>query len=319
MSGLRLLFIAQWVALLSGLAGWHGARAAAYDADLGMIVVSPNGPQDGAPFGPGTAGTATAGIQEALNQAEAENRSVCIRRGTYELQATVTVGPMQGRHLEAGHALLRYTPANVGPVVVVDSQLDAKLDLPTLEAPSLVDEGCLLQFRPVHAIDGAIRIENCDVRVGQVSGRQSGDGQRLCTGIQLDSALGEIVANRFSFSGISGARVGIHLQGAQSLRQNLLECFHLRNNHTGILVESGSFNRMQLNSAAPALEPSIGLLATGGSDNLFQLATTAGGHQPNGDFKLMQSVARSRVIMPQLWNGYIILGTQNKLQIQDAY
>src|SRR5688572_4795229 len=85
----------------------------------GYYVASPNGPQDGGDFGPGTPGTKTSGLQEAFDACKRDKRDLYIvgggaaaafqnPGGVYALNVTLRIPWMQDFRCDGGEAVLQY-------------------------------------------------------------------------------------------------------------------------------------------------------------------------------------------------------------------
>ncbi len=117
-----------------------------------FVFVTLQGPDDGGDFGPGTPGTKTGGIQEAIDHAHAICRDVYIWGGRgglhegkglpdniYRLEETLRIPWSQDFRLDGGNYLLHYT-GDSGPAVHIDSQMNCryKFGLITSNAPGPV-------------------------------------------------------------------------------------------------------------------------------------------------------------------------------------
>ena len=110
----------------------------------GVILVTPDGPEDGGDFGPKTPGTKTAGIQEALNYAKALHikagapahriNNLTIAQGDYLTYETIKI-PFLGERfiLNAEDSWIRYT-GETGDAIVIDSQMNCRFRFGYLSA-----------------------------------------------------------------------------------------------------------------------------------------------------------------------------------------
>lgn len=190
--------------------------------EMNYVVVSPQGPQDGGDYGPGTPGTKTSGIQEALDFAKAHRKDVYIAGGTmpkafangvvYNISETLRIPWFQDFRLDGGEYVLNAT-MKTGDVVVIDSQMSCRMKFGLIVSPS---DGAVVRFRPQtkgpdnFAVITASTFEfNALVGAGSVfpDGRRAPKG----VGLYLDASDGPILNNTIYATEIIACEKGLYM------------------------------------------------------------------------------------------------------------
>ena len=124
--------------------------------NLGYVVVSPEGPDDGGNYGPQTPGTTTAGMQEAFDFAAANSKEVYIIGGgvgssgspvIYNLSTTLTIPWGQDWHCDGGNYVMNFTQTS-GDCLVIDSQMSCFFRFGIIKAENL-QSGSIVKINPV--------------------------------------------------------------------------------------------------------------------------------------------------------------------------
>ena len=181
--------------------------------------VTPDGPADGGDFGPRTAGTRTAGIQEALDEAHRSCRELHIAGGrgglhdgeglpgnVYVVEETIHVPWSQDFTLTGGNYVLSYTGAT-GSAVVIDSQMNCRyhFGLVTSRSPDPV-----VLLRPERAGPDDFVVITASVFDFACAVSAHPEGTSLC----LDSTHGPIVNSRLFAEETNSQGTGLHLTDA---------------------------------------------------------------------------------------------------------
>ncbi|MBI1783764.1 hypothetical protein HYR69_01350 [Candidatus Sumerlaeota bacterium] len=248
---------------------------------MGYVVVSPTGPSDGADFGPGTPGTKTSGIQEALDFAKAHKRDVYLAGGAmpkafeggavYSLQETLRVPWMQDFKLDGGEAVIDYGPKH-GDAIVFDSLMSCRIKLGIVVCHS---DGVAIRLQPkMKGPDNFSVITTSVFEINAIVGSGSvfpGEGVKGgATGLLFDASAGSINDNRFEITEIVACDKGLHLRdGTNNFLQ--LPLVHLCNTHLEIgRAEGGAaaFNRVSATIDSQGIEGSVGALIFGRNNKL---------------------------------------------------
>lgn len=188
------------------------------------VLVTPGGPDDGGDFGPGTRGTRTSGIQEALNHAKASKMDVYVSGGgltkafgggvSYVLEETLRIPWNQNWRLDGGEYWLFYRPED-GDAVVIDSQMNCRIKMGLIVnalSPGAVVRMCPSSKGPdgMRCIVASTFEFNGMVGAGDVWGKPGAKQQS--TGLMMDCTKGGgISGNRISLGEINACDLGIHL------------------------------------------------------------------------------------------------------------
>lgn len=212
---------------------------------MGYVVVSPNGPKDGADFGPGTSGTKTDGIQEALDYAKKNAKDVYIAGGgltatfkagaKYELKETLRIPWMQNFKLDGGEAFITYTPKS-GDAIVIDSQMSCTYKFGVVCGSM---DGAVVRFKPETKGPDNFSCITCstftfNALVGGGGAWPGKDVKGLGYGLVLDTSAGSITANRIFPLEIVGCDIGLYLK--EGAANNWIECPFLHLCNTGIQI-----------------------------------------------------------------------------------
>ncbi len=250
----------------------------------GYIVVTPGGPQDGGDYGPGTAGTKTSGIQEALNAAKEQRRDVYIAGGAmpkafangavYFIQETLRVPWFQDFRLDGGEYVIQYTPAT-GDAVVFDSLMSCRIKLGLVVAQT---DGAVIRFKPetkgpdnFSVITASVFEFNAAVGGGRVFPEAGNRGRGI--GLWLDGTGGPILNNRITLVEPIACDKAVCATG-QVLNNAMQFTFtHLSNTALDLGSEPGSNfqrNRVSASMDSQGIAGAVGAII-GGENNLFDL------------------------------------------------
>ena len=273
-----------WLALLCLCAPGVRAQDAAARRGQGFIVVTPAGPQDGGDYGPGTPGTKTSGIQEALNAAKEQRRDVYIAGGpmpkpfangaVYFIQETLRVPWFQDFRLDGGEYVIQYTPST-GDAVVFDSLMSCRVKLGLVVAQT---DGAVIHFKPetkgpdnFAVITASVFEFNAAVGGGKVFPEEGNRG--VGTGLWLDGTAGPILNNRISLVEPIACDKAVRATG-QVLNNAMQFTFnHLSNTALDLGTEPGSNfqrNRVSASIDSQGIKNAVGAII-GGENNLFDL------------------------------------------------
>jgi hypothetical protein len=255
----------------------------------GHIVVTPGGPADGGDFGPGTAGTKTSGIQEALNAAKEQRRDVYIAGGAmpkpfangavYFIQETLRVPWFQDFRLDGGEYVIQYTPTT-GDAVVFDSLMSCHIKLGLIVAQT---DGAVIHFKPetkgpdnFSVITASVFEFNAAVGGGKVFPELGNRGRGI--GLWLDGASGPILNNRIALVEPIACDKAVYATG-QCLNNHMQFIFtHLSNTALDLGSEPGSTfqrNRISASLDSQGIAGAVGAVI-GGENNLFDLDFSPG-------------------------------------------
>lgn len=295
---------------------------------LGYVVVSPNAPEDGGDFGPGSPGTKTAGLQEAINHAREIQRDVYIVGGgakeafknpvVYTMTETLRIPWMQDFKLDGGNAVIQYNGA--GDAVVFDSQMSCWYKFGLIVSAA---HGPVVRLAPqTKGPDNFAVITACKfefvaiVGAGNVFPGEGATGRG--TGLWFDAAQGPIDANEFHLTELIACETGIRMDEGST--NNWVRCpfLHLCNTHlvigqpgstrarlnrieafvdgagipgnTGVVVH-GQHNQLTLSYGATADKRNL-VLAPGATQNLVTLLNL-----PNG--MTDESGGKNRISAPE--------------------
>jgi len=280
--------------------------------NLGFVVVSPDGPEDGGDFGPKTPNTQTSGIQEAFNFAKMNGKEVYIVGGgvndtasvdpvVYDISTTLNIPWGQSWRCDGGEYIMNFTITN-GDCLVIDSQKNSQLKFGAIVAKSL-ESGSIVKIAPMtNGPDSTKICGSSKIKINSIvgGGSMSGDvyaGKGI--GLHLGATDGAIVANEIFINQISGCEQGILLDnvGGADMTQNKIDCLLVSSCDTLLQVEMGSYNKI---NAGLQPDPSgagvVGANLVGGESNTYTLAwLEIGGFDP-GDALKFGSGARDNLI-----------------------
>lgn len=295
---------------------------------LGFVVVSPNAPEDGGDFGPNTASTKTAGLQEAINHAREIQRDVYIVGGgakeafknpvVYTMTETLRIPWMQDFRLDSGNAVIQYN--GQGEAIVFDSQMSCSYRFGLVVSAA---HGPVVRLAPqTKGPDNFSVITACKfefvaiVGAGSVFSGEGATGRG--TGLWFDAAQGPIDGNEFHLTELIACETGIRMDEGST--NNWIRCpfLHLCNTHlvigqpgstrarlnrieafidgagipgnSGVLVH-GQHNQLNLSFGSTADKRNL-VLAPGATQNLMSLLNL-----PNG--LTDESGGKNRISAPE--------------------
>ena len=294
------------------------APPAATPKSTNQIVVSPKGPGDGGDFGPGTPGTKTSGLREALMAAKEQGRDVYLAGGSwtagktepvvYHLHETLHVPWMQNFRLDSGHCVLNYTP-KTGDAVVIDSQMSCAYRFGLIVSHS---DGAVVRLKPATEGPDKFKVITSTEFVfnalvggggawpgGEPYNNELDHNRRwIGTGLLLDGAEGSIDANKILVVETVGCGVGLDLQG-KTTRNTIEEVnIHLSDLHLRIGSESDSRpsdNRIEAFLDCQGIESASGARVFG-SRNMLTLSTRPFPKHPD---LILEPPARDNLILFQ--------------------
>ena len=198
-----------------------------------FVSVTLEGPDDGGDFGRNTPGTATGGIQEAIDYAHANLRDVYIWGGrggvhegvgtsgnVYHLEETVRVPWSQDFRLDGGNYVMAYRP-ETGHAIHFDSQMNCRYKFGLVTSASADPT---VAIRPETAgpddftvVTASVFDFSCVVC-----------NHPEATGLLLDSSKGQIINSTFFAEETNTRGTGVHLSDGDG------KGFNLSNNHMTI-------------------------------------------------------------------------------------
>ena len=254
--------------------------------NLGFVVVSPYGPEDGGDFGRKTPNTQTSGLQEAINFALANKKDVFIigggvkewiprgdgkfmgwgGDGGYGMSTTLYVPPAENFRIISG---IGGTFRTNEEVIVFDSQKNCEFYLPAMMGGS--GKKSIVKINPQNPLpDGTTGFTHSII---STLGTWYGG-----IGLLLDGSTGPIAFNKFHITEANGCTTSLLLEQGD-IRSNE---FELVFNHAGnysIVVKTGSYNLIKslVDVSGRRLDlPPIGVNILGGSQNIFYLTINNG-------------------------------------------
>ena len=261
----------------------------AYIGDLhnmGYVVITHGGGPggDGGDFGSATPGTATQGIQEAIDYGVANEKDVYIL-GTmiYFASQPIYFPPAKNwRFMGPGYGI-NFT-YGTGDFVVFDSLINCEIELGLLiaQGPGIENGNSLAMLRPQNPVDGEIVVRNSKILInapvggGNVfGGGYDGKG----TGLTLDPIYGPIEHNTFLMLEVNACNTGLELLGGSyPIRNNSFVCpfNHITNNP--VVVYSGMKNKFNmLIDTGGVVTPGIGCNIAAAEHNVFRIFPPGGG------------------------------------------
>lgn len=190
---------------------------------MGYVVVTPGGPEDGGDFGPGTPGTKTSGIQEAIDYAKAHYKNVFIAgvqgdrsAPVYNTSETIQVPPMQGFRIDSGECVINYTQPT-GDAIRIDSAMDCWYRFGLVVSRSA---DAVVRLKPEHPvpIDGFVVLTDSVFEFSSVVGAGTFNLQTLKItgapgggGIVLDASAGPILWNKVFATAVLLCDKGVYL------------------------------------------------------------------------------------------------------------
>ena len=284
--------------------------------NLGYVVITPNGPFDGGDFGPGSSGTQTAGIQEAINFAHQNGKDVYYVGGgvkvathpdigpgigpiVYSISGAITFPAAENFKFIGGECVFNYNLTS-GTFVTIDSQKNSEIIFPLLVAPT-IQSGSLLKIQPQSVRpDGQVGVSHSIIQVNAPvgSGTVFPDPNFLIEGhgfaVHLDAANGPIEDNIIQVREPIASEIGLFLEQGDIRNNQITTRFnHLCNNL--VVVHSGMFNRIDALVNSDQLGGDrIGVNINGGEQNIYHITFT-GGTDP-GSALIFGPEARDNVV-----------------------
>ena len=216
--------------------------------NLGYVLVSPNGPDDGGDFGPNTPGTTTSGIQEALIYAQANSRDVYIVGGgtagdlstqiSYDLDSTLYVPVGRNWRIDGGDYRLVYTSTS-GSALFIDSQTNSFLKFGLVIGGQSSDQP-IVNVQPITApVSGSIGCSGNTFEFAGILGNGGVDGTDGI-GLLLDGSASSagVCNNSFYIGMIQWCDTAIYLKDNCNL--NMFESPFIHLSQTGIQIGSAS-------------------------------------------------------------------------------
>lgn len=253
--------------------------------NLGYVVVSPGGPDDGGDFGPNTPDTQTSGIQEAFDYAKANVKEVYIIGGSvdetgspvvYDIDMTLTIPWGQDWHCDGGNYVLNFTQSS-GDCLVIDSQMNCQFRFGVISATNL-ESGSVVAIRPTTiGPDNFIVIISSIINItGIIGGGNASSGKGI--GLYVDSSIGPVISSHISVGEIVGCETGILIQEGL---HDTINCPNVRQCNTHLMVNgSPSYNKITLSMDPNNLGGTVvGANLLGGIENIYNL-TWQGGYDP---------------------------------------
>ena len=253
--------------------------------NLGYIVVSPNGPNDGADYGPFTPGTQTSGIQEALDDAKNNIKEVYIMGGpdngtsgpvVYDIHTTLTVPWGQDWHIDGGNYILNFTQTS-GNCLVIDSQMSCRMRFGSVRAPNLTS-GSVVQIRPTTVgPDNFNVIEVSLFEFVTIQGGGNPDGGAPGKGIGLHlladtTPNGNISDSIISVQEITACETGLKIEGNRGVVNNQISCQLIHNCNTAILDQHSALGDITAAVAIDGVTGSVtGVNLNGSAESVYHL------------------------------------------------
>ena len=235
-------------------------------ANLGAIIISPNGPVDGGDYGPQTPGTRTAGFQEAFDYAKRiQSKDIFIVGGPnviYNLSTTLTIPWFKNINVDGGNYTMIFSQTS-GDGMVIDSQMNGRFKFGVIAAPNLTCGSIARLWPQTAGPDGLVTISNCHVRINAIRGSGSG-GTSL--GLQLDNPRD----SEISFGNIQDCNTGIYISDGDNI---VLTCSSIRSCRTMFQIDAGKYCRIDTAFDPKAMmEPPVGAYIVGGTNNIYRFA-----------------------------------------------
>ena len=270
---------------------------------VGYLVVTPRGPQDGGDFGPHTPGTRTSGLQEAFDRAKVTTQDVFIAGGNltfdenqgvvYFLQETLRIPWMQDFRLDGGEYVIQYVPEK-GDAIVMDSQMSCHYKFGIISCNS---DGAALHIQPSAAgpdrfqvfTTTSIHINALVGGGGSWKGGEAFDNELdpehdwRGTGLWLDGTQGSLNDNRITVMEVVGCRTALLLAGRCSNNWIDAPFLHLSRTHLQLGTPDDhahvTNNRIRAAMDGQGIADAIGARIYG-TENLLELsaAQTSPGH-----------------------------------------
>lgn len=253
--------------------------------NLGFVVISPTGPLDGSDFGPSTWGTQTAGWQEAIDFAVANNRDVYVFGGgmpgvflppvMYTFSTTLYVPPAENLRITGGDYLLDFPNTNTD-CIIFDSQKNCEFDLGCILADNIENGSSIIKVKPQTVRpDGRIGFSNGSFLVNFFVGGGSVWGQGVIgrgTAWHFDGSLGPIENSHFVTMEINACNTGFWLEQGE-ITNNIFESPFDHTTNNMLVVNCGSYNRFNvLFDPGGVGGPVIGANLNGGQENIYTFA-----------------------------------------------
>ncbi len=232
-------------------------------------------------FGPQTAGTKTAGWQEALDACVRQARDLYVKGGyggtkaIYHVTETIRFPPAQDFRVDGGVYVVNWQGPADKDLMVIDSSMNCEYHLGILVYGGL---GAALRVRP----EKPVPVDNFPVMVeskieieGLADPHPFTPGERKGgTGLVLDGSRAAIMHSVFYFASVINFRTCIETVGGFSY--NEFKCPHLHSNadqSTLFRIGEGSFgNRLQLTIGVDQGAKAVTGVVLGGRRNTVELA-----------------------------------------------
>lgn len=261
---------------------------------------------DSGDFGPQTAGTKTAGWQEALDYCVANGRDLYVkggwggRKAIYNVAETIHVPATQDFRIDGGVYVLNWTGAADDPakdLMLIDSTMNGEYHFGIFVYGGA---GAAMRIRPENPvpIDGfAVVVETLITSQGMADPAPFTPGERKAGwGLVLDGGKAAITCSRFDFiGGILNFKTCVETRGNFSL--NHFDCLHLHTNaHKSTLFTLGpetTQNEFDFAIGVDQAEQVRGI-DIAGRNNTFRIMTR-GGFPRGNDILLGERAEGNRI------------------------
>ncbi|MCA9040514.1 MAG: hypothetical protein KDA65_09230 [Planctomycetaceae bacterium] len=291
---------------------------------LGFIVVTPQGPQDGGDFGPNTPGTNTSGLQEAFDLAKRTTQDVYIVGGNlthgenqgvvYFLDETLRIPWMQDFRIDGGEYVIQYRPTH-GDAITIDSAMSCNYKFGIISSNS---DGPVFRIKP--ASEGPDRFQVFTTTQIHINALVGGGGAWLGgeafnneldqrhdwkgIGLLFDGSTGSINDNKFTVMEIVGCDTAMLLKGRCS--NNWIDAPFLHLSRTSLQLGTADDHEFVTHNRIRAAMDSQGIAkATGasifGSGNILEL--TSAQTSPGRDLVWEAPAQENLVLTSRLNNG----------------
>lgn len=254
-------------------------------------------------FGPGTAGTRTAGWQEALDHCVERARDLYVqggyggRQAIYHIDTTVVVPPAQDFRIDGGVYVINYRgPDLSADAFVIDSAMNCDYQLGIIVYGGT---GAGLRVRPHRPvpIDGFPVVVETRVRSqGIADPHPFSPGERQGgVGLVFDASRANISYSTFYFASVLNFSTCMAIGDAGHVYGNQITCEHLHTNaHNSTLAQIGPSahqNQMRFGIGVDQGATGVTGLVIAGGDNTFDVAHRPGGFATGRQMVLAPSAA----------------------------